>query len=116
MRLRASCDITVEAARDCPTVGMLRPRSGAAQWLARESYHFDPPVHPTEYVDTFGNLCQRFVVPEGRLRIQVEAVVETDEEIAVDPLAPATDVKDVPDDVLQFLLQSRYCPSDTMEQ
>lgn len=115
MQLRAGCDITLEASEPVPTVGMLRPRSGRAQWLMSESYRFDPHVPTTEYLDTYGNLCQRFVVPEGRMRIRVDAVVETEEHIAVEPAAPATPVQDLPDDALQFLLQSRYCPSDKME-
>lgn len=106
--------MSLEASEACPTVAMLRPRSGLAQWLASESYQFDPPVRPTEYVDTYGNLCQRFEIAPGPMRIRWSAIVETDEFIAVAPNAPATPVSDMPSDVLQFLLQSRYCPSDKM--
>ena len=45
MRLKAMCDMTLTAEEDCPTVAMLRPSSGVAQWLASEAYYFDPPVH-----------------------------------------------------------------------
>jgi transglutaminase-like putative cysteine protease len=108
--------MTLEAAADCPTVGMLRPSSGLAQWLASESYYFDPPIDTTEYVDGFGNLCQRFVVPAGTLQVRIDLVVETEANIAVDPDAPATPIEEVPDATLQFLLQSRYCPSDKMSE
>lgn len=114
MRLKAGCEMTLEATEPCPTVGMLRPRSGLAQWLTSESYRFDPHVHTTEYVDAYGNLCQRFIVPQGSMRVRVDAIVETEDTIAVDPNAPATPVAEMPDDALQFLLQSRYCPSDKM--
>lgn len=93
---------------------MLRPRSGLAQWLASESYQFDPPVRPTEYVDTYGNLCQRFEIAPGAMRIRWSAIVETDDVIAVEPSAQATPVGQLPGEALQFLLQSRYCPSDKM--
>ena len=116
MRLKAMCDIEVSAPEDCPTVAMLRPSSGLAQWLASEAYYFEPHVPSTEYVDSFGNLCQRFVVPQGRMRIRVDVVVDTEATIAVDPNAPLTAVDQVPDAALQFLLQSRYCPSDKMAQ
>ncbi len=46
------------------------------------------------------------------MRICVESVVETDEAIAVDPEAPPTPIDQMPPGVLEFLLQSRYCPSD----
>lgn len=114
MRLRAGCELVLEAPLRCPTVAMLRPRTGDAQWLCSERYRFDPPLHPTEYVDSFGNLCQRFVVPPGRLRIRADATVETDEHIAVAPGLPVTPVEALPDATLQFLLQSRYCPADGM--
>ena len=115
MRLKAMCDIEISAKQDCPTVAMLRPSSGLAQWLASEAYYFEPHVPSTEYVDSFGNLCQRFVVPQGRMRIRVDVVVDTETVIAVDPNAPCTPVDQVPDAALQFLLQSRYCPSDKMQ-
>ncbi len=115
MRLKASCDMSLVADADCPTVGMLRPCSGAAQWLVSESTYVDPPVPITEYVDLFGNLCQRFIVPRGRMRIRIDVVMDTEAAIAVEPDAPATPIEQVPDAALQFLLQSRYCPSDRME-
>jgi transglutaminase-like putative cysteine protease len=115
MKLNAGCEITVEAAEDCPSVAMLRPRSGVAQWLSKESYLFEPWVRTTEYVDSFGNLCQRMVIPRGRMHIRVEAEVETDELIAIDADVAPTPVGELPDDVMQFLLPSRYCPSDRFE-
>ena len=114
MRLFAGCDMSLMASEPCPTVAMLRPRSGLAQWLASESYQFDPPVRPTEYVDTYGNLCQRFEIAPGAMRIRWSAIVETDDVIAVEPSAQATPVGQLPGEALQFLLQSRYCPSDKM--
>jgi transglutaminase-like putative cysteine protease len=114
MRLKATCDMHLEADEPCPTVAMLRPSGGTAQWLAGESCHFDPHVPSTEYIDAFGNRCQRFVIPQGAMRIRVDVVVDTEDHIAVDPHAPQTPIEDLPDAALQFLLQSRYCPSDKM--
>ena len=114
LKLHVGCDILVRAAADCPIVAMLRPASGLAQWLSSETYAFDPWVPTTEYVDIYGNLCQRLVVPRGDMRLWVEATVETEPELAVEPAAPFTLVQDLPDSALQYLLPSRYCPSDTM--
>ena len=116
MRLHAKCQMTVIAASDCPLVAMLRPRSGDAQWLVRESYELDPWVPTTEYVDSYGNLCQRLTVPQGEMRIEVEMVMESEAQIAVEPTALATPIAQLPADSLQYLLQSRYCPSDKMEK
>ena len=114
MRLKAGCDLVIEGPGRSAIVTLLRPRSGDAQWVCDERYRFDPSLHPTEYVDSFGNLCQRFVAPPGTLRLRAAATVETDEHIAVDMAAPATPVPALPDAALQFLLQSRYCPADGM--
>ncbi len=116
MKVHVGSDIVVQAATDCPIVAMLRPVSGLAQWLSSETYVFAPWVPTTEYVDAYGNLCQRLVVPQGEMRIRVEATVETDANLAVAPDAPMTPVPDLPDSTLQYLLPSRYCPSDTLFQ
>jgi transglutaminase-like putative cysteine protease len=114
MKLNVGCEITVRTPAPCPIVAMLRPRSGLAQWLSSETYIFDPWVPTTEYVDSYGNLCQHLVVPAGDMRIRVEAVVETDDVLAVVPDAPWQPVQTLPDDTLLYLLPSRYCPSDKL--
>ena len=106
--------MTMSAAADCPVVAMLRPRSGMAQWMTSERYDLTPWVRTTEFVDSFGNLGQRFTIPKGEMRIEVDVVMKTEDAIRVMPGAPATPVDTLPDDALQYLLQSRYCPSDEM--
>jgi len=106
--------ILLDEPKACPVVAMLRPRSGEAQWLASERYNFSPLVRATEYVDEFGNLCQRFVAPAGSLQILTEVTVHTEPAIAVESNAPPTPVQDLPHDSLRFLLPSRYCPSDKL--
>ena len=114
MQLQAGCEIDLIAERPTPIIAMLRPRSGDAQWLIGERYDFQPFVKATEYVDSFGNLCQRLTAPAGPFRIRTEAVLEVDDAIAVDRHARWTTPSELPDSTLQFLLPSRYCPSDTM--
>jgi transglutaminase-like putative cysteine protease len=116
MRLRAGCEMTLVATSPVPLVAMLRPRSGQAQWVVQETYEFEPFVGATEYVDCFGNLCQRLIAPVGGLHLKTQVTVEVADEIAVKPGAGLTKIEDVPDSALQFLLQSRYCPSDTLGQ
>lgn len=114
MRLQARTVLTVECPQPCPVVAMLRPRSGAAQWVLAERYAMTPWMSPREYVDSFGNVCQRFTIPAGRSTIEVQADVMVDGVLAVDEDAPLTPIDALPDDVLVYLLQSRYCPSDQL--
>lgn len=74
----------------------------------------DPAVSQRDYLDTFGNRCTRIVVPQGRVHFRNSTSVAVDN--TPDPQiwdAAHINVQDLPDDVLQFLLASRYCEVDT---
>ncbi|CAN5152311.1 transglutaminase family protein [soil metagenome] len=116
MKLKAACSISVTAVSDCPMIAMLRPRSGLTQWVVSERYDLQPWVPVDEYVDNYGNLCQRLIVPQGQMHIRVEVTMEVEDHIAVAHDAPHTPITDLPSEVLHYLLQSRYCPSDKMLQ
>ena len=116
MKLKAKTHITLKSPERAALVALLRPQSGAGQWIRSETYDVTPLVSPTEYVDVFGNLCQRFVMPEGQLDIDIECVVECPDNIATAPEAPATPFEELPNEVLQYLLSSRYCPADQMKE
>jgi len=91
---------------------MLRPKSGIHQWIARESYTLNPSIVAVEYTDSFGNLCQRLVAPAGSFSIQTSADIMTESEISESPGAPFVAVENLPDEVLTYLLPTRYCESD----
>lgn len=114
MRLKAGAELVLIAKQPVPLIAMLRPRSGEKQWVSSERYDLDPVVKAIEYEDSFGNLCQRMIAPAQRFLIKTEVVVDVDEAIDVSPGAPLTTPQELPDRALQFLLPSRYCPSDTL--
>ncbi len=114
MRLHAGCEINFEASESIPVILMLKPRSGFGQSILGGEYILEPNVPIKEYIDPYGNFCQRLVVPQGSLHLKVSALVETSDEIDLQFDAPLVPVQDLPDSVLQFLLPSRYCPSDQM--
>jgi transglutaminase-like putative cysteine protease len=93
---------------------MLRPRSGAGQWVVGETYALTPAVPVTEFTDGYGNLCQRLIAPQGTFEIKTTAQVETADRIDVAPGARYVPVEELPDDVLRFLLPSRYVQSDRL--
>ena len=95
-----------------PLVLMLRPRSGAHQWVAKESYMLSPYVPVVEYTDTYGNLCQRLVAPVGNFSIHTSAEVMTADFVDIDQHAGFVEIQNLPESVLVFLLPSRYCESD----
>jgi transglutaminase-like putative cysteine protease len=114
MRLRSRNHIVLDCEEACPVVAMLRARSGAQQWVVAERYAIEPSVPAGEYVDCFGNLCQRFTLPQGRSVLVVEQEVEVSGQLEVDRHAVQVPPASLPDETLLYLLQSRYCPSDMM--
>jgi transglutaminase-like putative cysteine protease len=80
-----------------------------------ERLGFDPPIPASEYRDGFGNRCTRIVAPAGRLTISTALTVRDSGQ--PDPIVPDAiqhPVEELPDEVLVFLLGSRYCDTDRL--
>jgi transglutaminase-like putative cysteine protease len=66
-----------------------------------------------DYLDTFGNLCSRFVAPTGNLRLHGRNILTADDQPELQGFnLPQTPVENLPAHTLQFLLASRYCEVD----
>lgn len=116
MRLDAGCQIFCETSVPTPLILMLRPRSGFGQWVVREEYVLQPNIPVVEYTDSYGNLCQRLVVPPGSFHVHTTACVETTDFVDVQLDAAFVPVQALPETVLQLLLPSRYCQSDQLSE
>ena len=112
MWLQTSCDYEFEITAPTPFVLMLRPRSGAQQWIAREEYKLIPSIPVFEFTDNFGNLCQRLIALPGRFAIHTSADIMTADYVDRAPGAPFVEIQNLPDAVISYLLPSRYCESD----
>ena len=71
---------------------------------------------PTDrYLDMFGNRCSRLFAPAGAIRLSGTNLVEiSGEPDAIDTNALQAGIENLPSDVLQYLLASRYCEVDKM--
>jgi len=116
MWLRISCELAFDIAAPTPFVLMLRPRSGAQQWIAREVYMLTPSIPVFEFTDGYGNLCQRLTAPTGHFKIATSAEVMTADMVDQAQGAPFVEIQDLPDSVLSYLLPSRYCESDRFHE
>jgi transglutaminase-like putative cysteine protease len=114
MILDATCQISYQAESPIPAIMMLRPRSGYAQWITREEYLFEPHTQVVEYTDNFGNLCQRVLIPKGRFEVRCSCRAHTADKVDVNAEAPFVPVHQLPESTLEFLLPSRYCQSDLL--
>ena len=116
MWLHTSCSLSFNITIATPFVFMLRPRSGAQQWVAQEEYNIFPSVPVFEFTDIYGNFCQRLIAPPGAFAISTSAEVMIADDVDQAPGAAFVDIKNLPNTVLGYLLPSRYCQSDRFSQ
>jgi len=116
MWLKTSCELRFQIELPTPLILMLRPRSGAQQWIASEEYKLRPSVPAFEFTDGYGNLCQRLVAPAGDFTVLTTAEVMIADFLDEAPGAVFVPVQDLPDAMLNYLLPSRYCESDRFSQ
>lgn len=116
MILNATCELTFQTHVPVPAILMLHPHSSHGQWIMREEYSIVPHSPVTEYTDAFGNLCQRVVARPGSFTVRSSCTADVADEIEVDPQAAFINPEHLPENVLQYLLPSRYCQSDLMHQ
>jgi transglutaminase-like putative cysteine protease len=67
------------------------------------------------FTDSFGNTCTRLELPAGPTRITADGLIE--DSGLREPVAPSAHehpVRDLPSEVLQFLLSSRYCDTEVL--
>jgi transglutaminase-like putative cysteine protease len=85
--------------------------------LTPENIRFDPFIPAREAMDVFGNIITRVVAPAGLFQISADFLIkDTGRPDDYAPSATELPVQDLPDDVLPFLLGSRYCETDKLSQ
>jgi transglutaminase-like putative cysteine protease len=116
MQIRVGYDLVYDCPQPTPMVLMLNiHHTRVSDIVVPDHLVTTPPLSIRGYHDGFGNWCTRIVAPTGRTRLRAAAIVNDDGEpdrVAVD--APQHAVRDLPDDVLVFLLGSRYCEIDRL--
>lgn len=115
MRIRAGYEITYDCPAPTPMLLMLSVRAERLGDLETPDLIRTTPHAPLrQYRDVFGNLCTRIVAPEGRLTLSADFVIrDSGRPDEAFPDAAQAPIEQLPDDVIVFLLGSRYC--DTQE-
>ncbi|MEP6810527.1 MAG: transglutaminase family protein, partial [Chthoniobacterales bacterium] len=116
MRIKIGFDIEFQLLGPTPMVLMLYVHpSRQADLRAEEKLTVTPEMPVHDFIDLYGNRCARLFAPAGDIRLSLETVIE--DSGAPDPVHPDAiqqNVQDLPDDVLPFLLTSRYCEVDKL--
>ena len=116
MHIRIGYELVYDCPQPTPMALMLNVHhSRAGDLVVPDRLVTDPPLPIHSYHDGFGNWCSRIVAPEGRTRLSASGIVNDSGE--PDPVVPDAlqhTIPDLPDDVLVFLLGSRYCETERL--
>jgi transglutaminase-like putative cysteine protease len=116
MRIRAGYEITYECPAPTPMLLMLNVRPERLSDLETpDLIRSQPHVPLRQYRDQFGNLCSRIVAPAGRFTLSADFVVrDSGRPDEIFPEAEQSPIDSLPDDVIVFLLGSRYCETQEL--
>jgi transglutaminase-like putative cysteine protease len=116
VEIRAGYDIAFQCFQQTPMVLMLSIEPVRLGDLRSEhKLQFSPDIPSHDYADMFGNTCTRIVAPAGLIEIRNDFLIADSglpDEVA--PEARLLEVGDLPDDVLIYLLGSRYCDTEKL--
>jgi transglutaminase-like putative cysteine protease len=118
VEIRAGYEIAFQCFQETPMVLMLSIEPARVKDLLSEHrIRFSPDVEPHDYVDMFGNTCTRIVAPPGLIAIRNDFLIaDSGLPDAVAPDARQLEVGELPDDVLIYLLGSRYCETQKLSE
>lgn len=116
MQIRLGYNISFQTNADVPFIAMLNVHPSRQKDLREpDILYTDPQVPIEQYVDVFGNLCSRFLAPQGNIRLFSSSLIE--DSGLPDPVgveARQLPLLDLPPETLRFLLASRYCETDLL--
>ncbi len=118
MHIRFGFEIAYDLPAPTSMVLLLLTRPEYAARLRRPEvirHNAGPGVETKTFRDPFGNHAARLHAPAGTLVLSLESLCEVSGEYdAVRPDATQHEIADLPNDVLSFLLPSRYCENDRL--
>jgi transglutaminase-like putative cysteine protease len=116
MKIRAGFTLAYECPQPTPMLLVLNLHpSRRVDLLTDQILTFDRPLEAWTYSDGFNNACTRIMAPAGRVTISTDfQVYDSGQPDVVAQDAIQHEIKDLPDEVLVFLLGSRYCDTDRL--
>lgn len=116
MLIKTGYDITFETDAATPMSLLLSVHpSRQGDLRCPETIRFDPPIPQRQTLDAFGNVCTRIVAPAGRLSISADFLVaDSGLPDTIAPEAAQVPVEVLPDEVMLYLMESRYCDTDKL--
>jgi transglutaminase-like putative cysteine protease len=95
---------------------MLHTQLGRGQkYVVADHMQLSRSIPLQYYTDAFGNTCARLELPSGPTRITADGLIE--DSGRPEPMAPNAQehpLRELPFEVMQFLLSSRYCDTEVL--
>src|ERR1700712_2803006 len=116
MLIKVGFEITYAAVQPTPMVTMLSIHpSRYGDLVGTEIITAEPATPIRFYRDSFGNVCGRLVAPAGGVTLRGNALVrDSGSPDTIVPSAQQLPIDQLPDDVLLYLMESRYCETDKL--
>jgi transglutaminase-like putative cysteine protease len=116
MEIQIGFEISYAAVQPTPMVIMLSIHpSRFSDIVGTEEIIAEPHTPIGFYRDSFGNVCGRLVAPPGGVTFRGRALVrDSGLPDVVMPTAQQLPIEQLPDEVLLYLMPSRYCETDKL--
>jgi transglutaminase-like putative cysteine protease len=116
MLIRLGYEIRFEIPAPVAIVAMLHVHpSRTADLLEPDELHVEPEMAVRSYIDSFGNRCSRLSAPQGSLKLSGSTLIhDSGAPDDFNPDARQHSIEELPDETLQYLLNSRYCEVDRL--
>ena len=118
MRIRVGCLFEHDTVGDAAAVVLVDPHRTIGETVLEHEFASAPPFEVSLFEDIYGNRCRRLVLPPGLSTFSYDAIVEISPEAEAMPTAVDVQhrIEDLPDELLHWLLPSRYIESDVLMQ
>jgi transglutaminase-like putative cysteine protease len=116
MLIRAGYNISFKTVQPTPMLAALSIHPSRNKDLrTAQRIMTAPDITVYDYVDGYGNICTRLTLPPGETTISTGFLIEDPfEEDIVAPDARQIPIEGLPDEVMLYLLGSRYCETDKL--
>jgi transglutaminase-like putative cysteine protease len=114
-RINVGCQLSYAAPLATPAVFIVKPPPHLRVTITREEFEVAGAAAKGEYIDGFGNRCQRVTLAQGQSAVRYEALAT----VAGEADAIRTDARQVPPEelapaLLRYTLPSRYAETDKL--
>ena len=118
MQIQLGYELVYDFAAPTPMITMLNVHySRVSDLLVVDHMKTAPAVPIHAFRDSFGNWCNRLLAPQGNVRIFADALLrDTGQPDPVVADAEQSPIELLPADSLVFLLGSRYCETDRLQE